>query len=162
MTAASRQSRPGFGAVLALALAAASAIAPPARGCDACLEDKIAATYDWSVVTAAKRQGHAVVFAALQGRLPPGDAALARDITGRLAAIPGVDAGTVRVSLAPGAASFACDAKRHAPAALLAAMSRALRPLHLALAMVRVGAAGAPPNPPESRRRPNEPVAAPR
>jgi hypothetical protein len=120
-------------ALLALWPAAASA-------CNACREDKIAATYDWQVVSAAKERGHTVVFAAIQGRVAPRDSALARTLRRRLGALHGVDPGTVRVSLAPPAASFACAAAASEPGAVVAAANRALAPSGLSLAIVRVGA----------------------
>jgi hypothetical protein len=111
-----------------------------ARACNACLEDKIAATYDWQVVAAAKERGHTVVFTAVRGRVAPRDSALARTLSRKLAAVHGVDPGTVRVSLAPPAASFACDAAHAPPATVIAAANRALAPSGVSLAMVRQGA----------------------
>jgi hypothetical protein len=113
-----------------------------ARACDACLEDKIAATYDWQIVSAAKRQGHTVVFGAIKGPLSPGDEGVKRRLGHTLAAIPGIDAGSVRVSLAPPAISFATDLKRHAAAALLATMNERLHGSGLRLVLLRVGAPG--------------------
>jgi hypothetical protein len=111
-----------------------------ASACNACVEDKIAATYDWQVVSAAKERGHTVVFAAIQGKVPPHDPALAQSLRRRLGALHGVDAGTVRVSLAPPAASFVCGAAASQPASVIAAANRALAPSGLTLAIVRVGA----------------------
>ncbi len=127
--------------ILAAAVTAATVAAAhaPADACDACLEDKIAATYDWNVVAAAAHRGHAVVFTALRGRVRRDDAALATAVA-RRAAMPGVDPGTVRVSLAPAAVSFAC-----APASatrLVAAINRRLQDRRLSLQIVRVGAPG--------------------
>ena len=94
-------------AVVAAAWAGAMPLAlrfTPARACNACLEDKIAATYDWQVVSAAKARGHIVVFAAIHGPVAPADSALARRLARQLGGVAGVDAGTPRVSLAPPAA----------------------------------------------------------
>jgi len=112
---------------------------PRARACNACLEDKVAATYDWQVVSTARRRGHQVVFVAIQGKVAPRDSALARTLDRRISAIKGVDAGTVRVSLVPPAASFACDPARDSPQRLIEAMNRALRPSQLRLAIVSLG-----------------------
>lgn len=111
-----------------------------AGACNACLEDKIAATYDWQVVRAAKGRGHTVVFTAVRGKVAPGNAALARTLARTVGAQHGVDAGTVRVSLAPPAASFACSATQNRPATVIAAANRALAPSGLSLAIVRIGA----------------------
>ncbi|HKA25365.1 MAG TPA: hypothetical protein VKF80_10320 [Candidatus Eisenbacteria bacterium] len=111
-----------------------------ASACNACLEDKIAATYDWRVVSQAKERGHTVVFAAIRGAVSPGDSTLAHAVQRRLAAVRGVDPGTVRVSLAPPAASFACDGVHAAPRTVIAAANRALASSGHSLALVRVGA----------------------
>jgi len=142
--------RSGRSALAAVAGALASLLvgaflaAPVAVACNACLEDRIAATYDWQVVAAARRNGHTVVFTTLVGPVTPGDDALARRIVRRLSATPGVDPGTVRVSLAPPAASFACDPERRAPTDLVSSMNERLRSSGLRLTVVRVGAPGGP------------------
>jgi hypothetical protein len=125
-------------------LAATFALGSVARAhaCDACLEDKIAATYDWQVVSTAQRLGHTVVFTKLLGPITPRDEALARTIVRRLGTIAGVDVGTVRVSLAPPAVSFACNPACMATPRLIATINRKLRPTGLALAIVRIGAPG--------------------
>jgi hypothetical protein len=129
---------------MGLAAGLGLAPAPPVAACNACLEDKIAATYDWQVAAAAQRRGHTVVFLALVGPVTPGDDALARRIAHRLAATPGVDAGTVRVALAPPAVSVAGDLRRHAVTDLVASMNERLRPEGLRLTVVRVGSPGEP------------------
>jgi hypothetical protein len=142
-----------IGALLAAVLVVAGALAPRSRACELCREDKIAATYDWNVVAAAKRHEHTVVFAAIEGRLTPGDKTPGRVVARRLAALPDVDTGTVRVSLAPPAASFACDPAHDAPRRLIAAANRALASSGLALTIVQVGAPGdAPPPAPRASR----------
>jgi hypothetical protein len=130
--------------VLALVVASGFVPARPVAACNACLEDKIAATYDWQVAAAAQRHGHTVVFLALAGPVAPGDDALIRRITHGIAGTPGVDAGTVRVSLAPAAVSFASDLRRRPVSELLSAMNERLRPAGLKVTVVRIGAPGAP------------------
>ena len=39
----------------------------PARACGHCIEDKVAATYDYSVLTRAAHDGHVVVFTEVRG-----------------------------------------------------------------------------------------------
>jgi hypothetical protein len=128
--------------IAAVFLTALALPVEPVRACNVCLEDKIAATYDWQVVANARRTGHQVVFVAIQGNVAPRDEALTRRLVHQLGTVPGVDVGTVRVSLAPPAASFACDPGHHPPAQVVATMNRALRPQGLMLAIVRVGAPG--------------------
>src|SRR4030095_6991164 len=83
-----------FIAVLALPI-------EPARACNVCLEDKIAATYDWHVVANARRTGHQVVFVAIQGNVAPRDEALTRRLVRRLGTVPGGDAGAGRGRRSP-------------------------------------------------------------
>jgi hypothetical protein len=130
---------------IACLMVAAGGLAParPIVACNACLEDKIAATYDWQVVTSAEHRGHTVVFLALVGPARPGDEALARRIARGVSATPGVDAGTVRVSLAPPAVSFAGDLHRHRVTDLVSSMSEHLEPAGFRLTVVRIGAPGA-------------------
>ena len=120
---------------LALSVGPVVAARSPARACGHCIEDKVAATYDYAVLTRAARDGHVVVFAEIRGPAAGAGPALKAFVARTLAATPGVDGGTVRVSLDPPAASFACDPARHAPNALLASVNPhlATRGLHLAV-----------------------------
>lgn len=76
-----------------------------ALACGACVEDKVAATYDHAVVQAAAAQKKQMVFCEVQGLVTPSRmrAAAAR--------VPGIDASSVRVSTDPAAMSFALDPK---------------------------------------------------
>jgi len=122
-----------------LALGAGHALgAAPAAACGHCLEDKIAATYDYAVLAAAARHGHVVVFAELRGPAAGASPALRAWVRRALAALPGVDPGTVRVSLDPPAASFACDPARGAPARLVAAASPRLAAKGLSLVTLKI------------------------
>jgi hypothetical protein len=76
--------------------------------CGVCIEDKMAATYDHGVVTAAFNRGHAVVFAEMLD-VPFGSAGQTRKIIQAVEAAPGVDRGSLRVSFNPAAISFAVD-----------------------------------------------------
>lgn len=108
--------------------------------CNACLEDKVAATYDWQVVTAAARSGHTMVYTALHGAVRPGDTAIAAEITRRLSLVPGIDRRSIRIALAPAAVSFATPYPPSRVAAVVAAANTALRARGLKLEVVRVGA----------------------
>ena len=125
--------------VIAIACSAWLPGANPAAACNVCVEDKIAATYDWQVVSEAKRNGHIMIFAAISGRITPGDETMARAVRRLLSTVGGVHEGTVRVSLAPAAASFACD-RRRKPSEVVQVMNRRLRRHGLALTIVRIGA----------------------
>jgi hypothetical protein len=96
-------------------------VAPAAAAfaCGVCREDKMAATYDASVIAAARAHGHAVGFVALAGKGVPIAAGAQRTVARAFAGVPGVDPGTVRVSAGHAAASFAFDPSRHTLASLL-------------------------------------------
>jgi len=126
--------------LLAVVSVCALSITSLGWACEACLEDKIAATYDWQIVAAAKRQGHTVVFSAIKGPITPGDNDLRGRLVRELSAIPGVDAGTVRVSLAPPAVSFATDLRRTPASDIVAKANHRLRGERLKLEIVRIGA----------------------
>jgi hypothetical protein len=122
--------------VLALLLAAA---APPgtATACGHCVEDKVAATYDYGVLTAAARKGHVVVFTEIRGPAAGAGPALARFVEQTLAGAAGVDPGTVRVSLDPPAASFACAGDR-APDAIVRSTRARLGTKGLSLGVIKL------------------------
>jgi hypothetical protein len=124
----------------ALLLTAGMGSVDRARACNACREDKIAATYDWQVVSSSQRRGHTVVFTAINGPVRPGDHALEALFQRTVGAVHGVDPGTVRVSLAPPAVSFACGEDQSVIVRVLAEINRRLHPRHLELAIVQIGA----------------------
>lgn len=103
---------------VALATVLALGVAPAGHACGHCKEDKIAATYDYMVVSAARRNGQTVVFTELHGSLAP-TAKLEPWIRQQVEGCPGVIRGTARVSLEPAALSFACDQRQVSVPALL-------------------------------------------
>lgn len=121
-------------AALAL-LAGASALA---RACGQCAEDKIAATFDAAVRARAARLGHVVVYTEVRGPAVGAPPSLREFIRRAVAATPGVDPGSVRVSLEPPAAAFACDPRTHAPARVIAAANPRLAARRLSLAVIKV------------------------
>jgi hypothetical protein len=131
-------------AILALVIATLRMSA--AQACNLCIEDKIAATYDWQLAQRAARAGHVVVFAEIHGPVRSDDDGLQRDLAKRLSALPGVDPGSVRISLAPPAASFACAPGGQTPRRLVAAVSKAIAPRGLWASLIRVGAPGTTPS----------------
>jgi len=106
---------------LALACCAALLLhAGIAQACGVCVEDKVAATYDYAVVQRASAQGQVVVFCEIVG---PVDAARIRKASAK---VRGLDASTVRVSETPAAISFVVDAKNQSPQAAAAAIQQGL------------------------------------
>jgi hypothetical protein len=109
-----------------------------AHACGLCIEDKVAATFDAGVRERAARIRHVVVFTEVRGPAAGAPPTLRDFIARTLAATAGVDAGTVRVSLDPPAAAFACDPARHSPSVLLAAINPRLASRRLSLAVIKV------------------------
>jgi hypothetical protein len=85
--------------------------AAPARACGHCLEDRIAVVYDHAMVSAARARHHGVVYLAVGN---PGAASTARieRVRRALAAMPGVDAGSVRTDVSAAVAAFSFDPVR--------------------------------------------------
>ena len=92
--------------------------ATPASACGACVEDKVAATYDYEVVQHAIARGDVVVFCDVKGQL---DAGRLRKALGK---VGGVDKASIRVSTAPPAVSFALDTAKQSIDAAAAAFRR--------------------------------------
>jgi hypothetical protein len=112
------------------------AVAPAALACGICVEDKVAATYDYGVVTHAAALHHLVVFAAVDG---PGDAAArARSLERAAGRLAGVDRASVRTAASPRALSFALDPRAATPESALAKLERepSLRGVRLTLIKV--------------------------
>ena len=124
----------------ALAMAAALAAMVPAEGhaCGACVEDKIAATYDHGVVVRAAADGDVMVFCEVTGPL---DARRVKDAVRR---VPGVKPRSVRISLEAAAVSFAVDPSTRSPQAAVEAAQRTM-PVDVRLRIVRLQRRGAYP-----------------
>jgi hypothetical protein len=120
--------------------ALASAIllcAQPLLACEVCVEDHVAATYDFEVMLKAEAAGRSVLFVALRGKdatAPRSQEAIQRAVR----ATPGVDGGSVRFSAVPPAASFAWDPKRLGSGDVLRTVNARLAGDGLALVAVRV------------------------
>ena len=115
------------GSVLALAAWAPA----PSLACGACVEDKVAATYDHSAVVRAATNGNVTVFCDVIGRVE------ARHLRAAVRQVRGVDARSVRVSVQPAALSFAVDPAAGSPQAAVDAVQRAL-PATARLKIVRL------------------------
>ena len=141
-------------AVFAAVVTLATGLRTPVAACGHCIEDKIAATYDYGVLTAASRHGHVVVFSEIRGPAAGAGHALEVFVAHVLATVPGVDRGSVRVSLDPPAAAFACDPAGPAPQTLLDAMTSRLATKKLRLVLIKIDPG------PRIPRRPTRPVIA--
>ena len=109
----------------------------PVPACEICVEDHVAATYDYSVIARAEAAGQKVLFVAVRGKsiaVPNREAA----IRGALAAVPGIDRASIRYSVFPAAASFAWNPKRIGSADLLRAVNGGLGESGLSLVALRV------------------------
>lgn len=124
-------------ATWACAALLACAIARTAGACGLCVEDKVAATYEYAVVERATSRGHEVVFAELRGPVPPGDEALRAWVARAIESTSGADKGTARVSLEPAAVSFAHDPRTASASRMLAAIDRRLAARGFSLVFLR-------------------------
>ncbi|HEX4986576.1 MAG TPA: hypothetical protein VFV71_10995 [Burkholderiales bacterium] len=118
-------------AILAIAFAAAA----PAAACGHCIEDKVAAVYDYAIVTRAFDRDHRVAFFAIDGTLAAGDAAA---VTALVGSARGVDKASVRVSAELASLSFAFDQRRASLAEVQKQVERRLKPKGLALLPLQV------------------------
>jgi hypothetical protein len=126
-------------AVCALAALAALS-AQSALSCEVCVEDHVAATYDFQVISKAGATGRSVLFVALRGK----DATAPRSkeaIQKAVRAMAGVDSGSIRFSAVPPAASFAWDPKRNGSGEILRMVNAKLAKDDLTLVALRVIAA---------------------
>ena len=118
-------------------LVAAALLAPAAAlACGACVEDKVAATYDHAVVAKATQHGKVVVFAEPRSATDP--ARLERLLRTAAARAPGVEPASVRASQSPAALSFVLDPRGHDPEKTLAAIRGAAKLADLQLVLLKV------------------------
>jgi len=114
------------------ALGFCAAFASSALACGVCVEDKIAATYDYDVVQRASARHHVVVFAAVES---PADPEALRKAAAR---VKGVDRASVRAAANPRALSFALDPRAANPLAALASIEREPALAGVRLSLIRV------------------------
>jgi len=119
--------------IVALLLGAASG----AQACGYCVEDKVASAYDHALVARSVGMGHHVAFYHLDGPLKASDATR-RALLSAAESVPGVDKGSVRVSLDTLTIAFAFDPKRTSLAAAQNALDRKLAARKLSLFPMRV------------------------
>lgn len=125
--------------VLALSAATAVAMSGAAIACGACVEDKVAATYDHAVITQAIRSHRQVAFVAVDA---PGVANAGRRIAAAARKVRGIDTTTMRTSQSPAALSFVV-AQSEAPERAVAGLRDALNDPAVQLTLVRVMRNGA-------------------
>ena len=113
----------------------AVAVPAVALACGACIEDRIAATYDHATVTAAAASGHQVVFGAIEGAVDPRRAG--QRIRALAPKIHGVHGKTLHVSVDPAAFSFALD-RRATPQSVIDELERRVGIAGLRLTVIRV------------------------
>jgi hypothetical protein len=113
---------------LMLGLCGAGAV----HACGSCVEDKVAAVYDYSVISQARIQKHHVAFFAIDGPLVNNEAQK-RSIEETLKALDGVDKNSVHVSLDLAALSFSFDPRRSSFASAQKAIEKKLAPKGLSL-----------------------------
>ena len=107
-----------------LPLAAVLLAAQGASACGICVDDKVAAAYDYAVIQRASARHQHVVFLEV---LPRKDGTRPVARAARLArAAKGVDPASVRVSTEPPVVSFAIDPARVEPARVVASMERSV------------------------------------
>ena len=121
-----------------------------ASACGYCIEDKIAAVYDYAVVTRALSRQHQVAFFALEGAMVAGEKSQ-RALQAAAESVAGVDKGSARVSIDPAALSAAFDPARASAASMERALSRKLAARGLSVSMLRVIDRQSTPMPPSKR-----------
>ena len=121
----------------AAVLTALIAVAGAAGACGVCVEDKMAAVYDHTVVTLALNQKHHVAFFHVDGNLVAGEAtkhALEKAADDS----PSADKGSVRISVESASLSVAFDPRRTTMAALQKDLERRLAAKKLSLMLLQV------------------------
>lgn len=107
--------------------AALLALASTAWACGVCVEDKVAATYDYAVVQKAAAGGKAMVYCEIKGAFD------VRRLRNAARQVRGLDAASVRVASQPAAVSFALDTAQQSPQAAVAAMQNAMPGTRIAI-----------------------------
>lgn len=93
--------------------------------CGHCVEDKIAAVYDYQVITQAKKSGLEMAFFSIDGSLARDKKTLEK-ITQLIESVRGIDKKSIRISLDSESISFAYDGKKIPFALLIDTLERKL------------------------------------
>ena len=124
-------------AALAVAAVLLAAQGSGASACGYCVEDRVAAAYDHSVIVRSLERRHEVAFFAIEGQIAA-NPRLGREIQNALESTGGVDRGSSRVSLTAGSLSFAYDPARQKLGPIMRAIERTLAPKGLSVSLLRV------------------------
>jgi hypothetical protein len=127
-------------ALLALAVSTLTLAPVAALACGYCVEDKIAAVYDHAVITRALDRRHQVAFFAIEGE--PVAEELSRALRVALEKEGAVDRGSIRVSPASGALSFAYDPARRGLGLITSMLDRRIASQRSTLSLLKVIAEG--------------------
>ena len=113
-------------------LALLVALAPSAMACGYCVEDKIAAVYDYAAVTQAAAQKHAVAYFAIDGTIRDPASSLKTMIE----RTRGVEKGSARIAVEARALAVTFDPRRTPLAAIQSALEKVLKPRGLTLLLL--------------------------
>jgi copper chaperone CopZ len=105
--------------------------------CGHCVEDKVAAVYDYAVVSKAQALHQHVAFVAIDGSFST-DARTRGAIADIVRTAEGVDRASVRVSLELAALSFAFDPKRASFAAIHRSVGRQLSRIGVRVSEIKI------------------------
>jgi hypothetical protein len=120
-------------AILSVALLT---IARTASACGVCIEDRVAAVYDYQIEQEAARQGMSIVYLAVEGPRAESTAA-ATAVAAALRADPITLADSVRTSVSPAAASVTWRGDTRGLQAALRSANERLAPSGLKLELLR-------------------------
>ncbi|HET7199920.1 MAG TPA: hypothetical protein VFI80_03800 [Burkholderiales bacterium] len=115
-----------------LALFLTSLFFGEAFACGYCVEDKIAAVYDYAALTQAHARKHTVVYFAIDGAIRDSASSLKTMVE----RTKGVEKGSARVSVEARALAVTFDPRRTALPALQSGLEKALKPRGLELLLL--------------------------
>ena len=107
-------------------------IASSVIACGHCIEDKMAAVYDYSIVSKAVSEKHTVAFFGIEGPLVVNPASK-QSLLGMINSIKGVDSNTTRIALETGSFSVAFNPNSISYAELLNSLEKRLKSKNLSL-----------------------------
>ena len=107
-----------------------------ALACGHCVEDRIAAVYDHALLQQTVARKHQIAYFALEGRLPRDDATRQK-LRALVEATPGVNQGSTRVSLEPGALAIAFDPRRGSAEDIASLLHKKLRAMNLSVLLLQ-------------------------
>ena len=118
-----------------IAIVMTAGVPTAVHACGACVEDKVAATYDHAVIHTAIAKRQQVVFVAVDGVVDVNK--IGARISAAAPKVRGVVAGTLRTSVAPPAFSFGLEAAEN-PEHAVAGFRKTLADSGARLTMVRI------------------------